>query len=150
MGLDMYLTGERYLWSHSTEDREKAARIKEQFPELADPNIIKTISAEVGYWRKANAIHKWFVDHCQEGRDECQKTWVGKEQLEELLATVEKVLENNELAAELLPVQSGFFFGGKNYNEWYFEDLRLTRQICEDALALMNQPNWDIYYQSSW
>ena len=26
----------------------------------------------VAYWRKANAIHSWFVENCQDGVDECQ------------------------------------------------------------------------------
>ena len=26
----------------------------------------------VGYWRKANAVHKWFVDHVQSGEDDCK------------------------------------------------------------------------------
>ena len=41
---------------------------------------------EIAYWRKANMIHNWFVEHCQDGIDECQPRYsVSKEQLEELL-----------------------------------------------------------------
>ena len=44
-----------------------------------------SITDEVGYWRKANAIHKWFVDNVQDGEDDCDYYEVNKEQLEELL-----------------------------------------------------------------
>ena len=29
------------------------------------------IAEQVGYWRKANAIHQWFVDNVQDGEDDC-------------------------------------------------------------------------------
>ena len=43
------------------------------------------------YWRKANQIHKWFVDHCQDGIDDCREAYVSDEQLEELLNLCKKV-----------------------------------------------------------
>ena len=149
MGLDMYLTAERYIWQMKSEDVEKAAKIAELFPELTDKKV-KNIQVEVGYWRKANAIHNWFVQRCQGGVDECQKTWISKDKLEELLDVVNKVLADRQLAEELLPTASGFFFGGTEYDEWYFQDLEDTKKICEDALALMETGDWDIHYQSSW
>lgn len=45
----------------------------------------------VGYWRKANMIHKWFVDNVQGGVDECQVTQVSKEQLLSLIHLCEEV-----------------------------------------------------------
>ena len=47
---------------------------------------------EVGYWRKANQIHKWFVDNVQDGVDDCGEYKVTKEQL---IETVTK--EYNEV-----------------------------------------------------
>lgn len=150
MGLDMYLTAERYMWSMSEEDKARSDKIAELFPELKGAEI-KQIEARVGYWRKANAIHKWFVDKCQEGVDECQKTWVGRDALQDLLDTVNKVLADRQLAAELLPSASGFFFGSTDYDDWYFQDLEDTKRICEAALELIDsQKGWDIHYQSSW
>ena len=80
MGLDMYLTASRYFWDFKDIDKQKAAKVAELFPEL-DGKRVKTIEVEVGYWRKANAIHNWFVQKCQEGVDECQKTWVSADNL---------------------------------------------------------------------
>ena len=146
MGLDMYLTAERYMWD--TDPRVK--QIAELFPELKGREI-KQVEARVGYWRKANAIHNWFVQKCQGGEDECQKTWIGREALQELLDTVNKVLADRNLAEELLPSASGFFFGSTDYDDWYYQDLEDTKRICEAALELIDsKQGWDIHYQSSW
>lgn len=52
------------------------------------------VSDGIAYWRKANAIHKWFVDNCGDGFDECQLMEVSKEQLEILLFTTQKVKDS--------------------------------------------------------
>lgn len=43
------------------------------------------VSEGVGYWRKANQIHNWFVQNVQNGYDDCSCYEVSKERLEELL-----------------------------------------------------------------
>jgi hypothetical protein len=52
---------------------------------------------EVGYWRKANAIHKWFVENVQDGEDDCRHAYVNREQLQELLDTCKKVKAASKL-----------------------------------------------------
>ena len=50
------------------------------------------IMEQVGYWRKANQIHNWFVENIQEGVDDCDyHREVTEEDLEELLAICEKI-----------------------------------------------------------
>lgn len=44
-----------------------------------------SISEQVAYWRKANHIHKWFVENVQGGDDNCEYYEVSKEQLEDLI-----------------------------------------------------------------
>lgn len=56
------------------------------------------IREEVGYWRKANHIHKWFVDNIQDGEDDClYHREVRKADLLDLLDTCEKVLASCNL-----------------------------------------------------
>ena len=145
MGLDMYLYAERYISDYNEEGKELSNKLFE-----ATGKRITSIRTEVGYWRKANAIHKWFVDNCQDGIDECQSTWVPDEKLEELLETVKQVLADSKLAPQLLPTESGFFFGGTEYDNWYIQDLEETKNILERVLNDKSLDNWDFYYRSSW
>lgn len=54
-------------------------------------------SEEVAYWRKANAIHNWFVKNTANGIDNCEPVIVSKEQLEELLDAAKKVKKASRL-----------------------------------------------------
>jgi hypothetical protein len=153
----MYLKAKKYLSQFDEEDQRKIDSLNDAFlPKNitntdGDRNIsIKEVTAEVAYWRKANAIHGWFVDHCQDGVDECQESYVGREKLQELLDTITKVLNDNSLADELLPPQQGFFFGSDKIDKWYLEDLKFTKDRLTQVLEEPSLQNWDFYYQSSW
>lgn len=45
-----------------------------------------------------------------------------------------KVLENHDLAEELLPTCSGFFFGPTEYNARYFESVQDVLNFVENEL----------------
>jgi hypothetical protein len=158
MGLDMYLTGERFLWTFPEDgpDAKIAEAIGNLFPELAfgledkDRMRIKTVRAEFMYWRKANAIHNWFVQNLQDGKDECQETYVPLEKMVELRDLCQKVLDNPDDAAKLMPTRSGFFFGDTVYDEWYFRDVKATVNRFTAIIDNTDINQWDIYYRSSW
>ena len=101
------------------------------------------------YWRKANAIHKWFVDRVQDGEDNCSEYEVTLKQLEELLAVIDEVLENPDRAGELLPPQEGFFFGSRDMDQWYWDDLKQTQSKLQE-LFTRDWKSWDFYYRASW
>ena len=146
MGLDMWLYAKKYFFGND----EMITKISKEFPEMEGFEC-KEVKFEVAYWRKANQIHKWFVDNCQDGVDECQNSFVSKENLEELLKLVKEVLENHDKAEELLPCGEGFFFGGNEYDEDYFDDLNNTKEMLEKILnRIKENKGWDIYYSSSW
>jgi hypothetical protein len=154
MGLDMYLNARRYIWQSfsdtETPDSKIIKGIQALFPGLGDLQV-KGVTVEAMYWRKANAIHKWFVDNCQNGVDECQETYVTRDQLIELRDLCLQVIAEPDRASELLPSQSGFFFGSTEYDEHYMRDCHNT---VERINQLINNPefekNWDFYYRSSW
>lgn len=52
--------------------------------------------------------------------------------------------------AELLPTASGFFFGGTDYDEWYFKDVEDTIKIINDVLDTTDFEKQIIFYRSSW
>ena len=103
MGLDMYLEGsfstrayERPTDQDYADMREgKEVKIKKS-PEFEDAiAAIGFEDAPIDYaynhftyvfpiitWRKANAIHKFFVDTCQNGNDNCQRHYVSRENLD--------------------------------------------------------------------
>ena len=110
----------------------------------------KGIYEEVGYWRKANAIHKWFVDNIQDGNDDCGDYEVSKEQLEELLRVCKLVKENHSYAEEYLPTCSGFFFGDTEYDEYYFHKVDSTIDILQKVLQATDFNRQMIMYSSSW
>lgn len=69
------------------------------------------IMEQVGYWRKANHIHNWFVENVQYGIDDCQyHDEVTKETLEELLEVCQKVLDSCELVDG--QIQNGYRYEG--------------------------------------
>lgn len=41
----------------------------------------------------------------------------------------------SDKASYLLPTRDGFFFGGTEYDEYYFKDLEDTKDILERAIA---------------
>jgi hypothetical protein len=141
----MYLNAKRFLW-HSED--ALAGKVGEVFPELGDARV-KEITAELMYWRKSNAIHKWFVDNVQDGVDECQESWLERKHIEALLAVINEVLVDRKKAMTLLPPQSGFFFGSKDVDDWYWEDLARTKERLEDILS-KEWTGWDFYYRASW
>lgn len=108
------------------------------------------VKFQVAYWRKANAIHKYFVDKCADGKDECQDIYVPHEDLVKLKELCEKVLDDKSLARELLPSQSGFFFGSTEYDEYYYQDLEDTIKQISRVITKAEDNNWGIYYHASW
>lgn len=124
---------------------------------MADPKTPSvTVSVTVAYWRKANEIHAWFVENVQGGVDECQRGYVSQEQLVELRDLCERVLDAREgddaleVAEELLPTRDGFFFGGTQYDEYYYEDLGETIRQLERVLSHPKIGDVDLYYRASW
>lgn len=153
MGLDMYLNKRTYVknWDHMEPHELTVAAISGPRAVGVKPERISYVEEEVLYWRKANAIHAWFVANVQNGVDECQTSEVSREQLAELAALCRQVLADPTQAEELLPPQSGFFFGSTEIDEWYLKDLQRTADSL-DALLAEPEPQFGSTYQyeASW
>lgn len=159
MGLDMYLYAKKCCshmsWSSSEERKGNFDKVVElmnaaDFVDKDRGYVPVYIELQVAYWRKANAIHQFFVE-LDEGKDECQEIYVERDVLQELLNHCNTILENNDVekAKSLLPTQSGFFFGGTEYDEYYFEELRYTQKILKKLIDTAPE-DWEFYYQASW
>ena len=109
------------------------------------------IEEEVGYWRKANQIHRWFIENVQCGADDCMyHRALTKEDLENLKSVCDEVLANHELAPKLLPTLPGFFFGGTEYDKYYYEQLVNTSELCDRLIADTDFNKYELRYISSW
>lgn len=154
MGLDMYLTKKTYVGAEYKHNNVKG-KIELTSGEKNTPlNIrlkrVSEICERVGYWRKANQIHNWFVENVQKGVDNCGEYEVSKEQLEKLLTDCKAVKVDKDLSSVVMPTKGGFFFGATDYGEFYMEDIDLTIAIVEEALKEVDDTNVSIHYQSSW
>lgn len=214
MGLDMYLEKREYkypkpdgTYSTSAEDLT--------FDKWGASNGVY-IESNVAYWRKANQIHKWFVDNVCDGEDECRPHDVSLEQLTELRDLCMKVLKSvdgimmtvpdkdlkefaryvteakknpdnanivetidyaidadalvngdfdnfpslwyHEMSAEaaavckeLLPCQSGFFFGSTEYTGNYLYSVVKTVKMLNEVIKNCEDEDYpEFIYQASW
>lgn len=60
------------------------------------------------------------------------------------------VLKDTSLAEELLPTQSGFFFGSTAYDQYYIEDLKDTVEQINKILEEVDFDKSEIVYHAWW
>lgn len=148
MGLDMYL--------YKTSDDQR-----EDFEPDPNKDWMGEYQAycsrhQYAYWRKANAVHKWFVDHVQDGEDDGGEYPVSRQQLISLHECVDTLLRQRAededkalaLAERILPPQRGFFFGSTEIDEGYWEDVAYTEKTLREILADENVSG--AYYCAEW
>jgi len=144
------------------------------------PERITYITQEMGYWRKFNALHGWFITNCANGVDECQEIHVPIEKIKDVLAVlheVNNILNKSALAVKLvknlngesyenvydreeevrnvLPPTQGFFFGGIEIDEWFKESVEksikiFTEVLEEEDIAQSYGSYNEFYYRASW
>lgn len=149
MGLDQYLRKKTYVqnWSHqSPEQRHEITVTKGGKQTAIKPERISYITEIICTWRKFNALHRWMVENVQDGNDDCKEYYASNEKLQGLLDLLKTVNKDN--AHELFPTANGFFFGGTDYDEYYFEKVKQTIQLLEEVLQ--EEGNGGFYYNSSW
>jgi hypothetical protein len=149
MGLDMYLYAGKFI--SNTPPFKEGTRHEEIVDALDAQGFAKghiVTQMEVAYWRKANAIHGWFVD----GEDnDCSPIQVTRENLIRLRDVCKELLVDKDAdkAEELLPPMSGFFFGSTGIDEWYWENVQETATLLDNILTEVPE-DWSFEYQASW
>jgi hypothetical protein len=91
MGLDMYIN--RKVRGYRKDDGTLSQSMEDYKSDEFGIGNCQTIETEVAYWRKANAIHQWFVDNVQDGRDECQESDIDIDTLKRLRNTCLEVFK---------------------------------------------------------
>lgn len=147
MGLDMYLYAEKFVSNaeyRNEQDKFNTIVSALEAEQFTDGHLITAV--QVAYWRKANAIHAFFVDGEE---DNCEPIYVSHEHLQRLQDLCKQVLDNPALAEELLPTQGGFFFGSTEYDEWYMHSIKETYDKLSTLLKQIPD-GWSFKYQASW
>lgn len=67
-------------------------QLKDKFTAELKERLMNLDKVEVGYWRKANHIHNWFVENVQNGVDDCDSYVVSREKLQELYDTCNRAV----------------------------------------------------------
>ena len=134
MGLDMYLTGDRFFATkYDAENKIIPNREEEGFP-------VERERLELAYWRKHPDLHGFIIETFAAGVDECQEIFLTAESLQTILDAVK--------GAEL-PHTEGFFFG-----ESSDEDRQPTIEALEKAIIWINTEVvgiWkSVHYRASW
>jgi len=145
MGLDMYLNKKTFIgaeYKHRNVTGTIDIKVEGK-PVKVDFDKVTYIVEKAGYWRKANAIHNWFVTNVQDGVDDCKEYYVDYDQLQDLKKLCEKIIETKD--GSLMPPTSGFFFGSTEVDDYYFGDLMATIEILNNL-----DPDSEYTYQSSW
>lgn len=106
-------------------------------------------------YRKINFLRNWMIkntDLTDESDTDIVDVYIDSDtdnSLVKLLNDCNEVLKNNDKADELLPTLDGFFFGGCDYDKWYFEDVK---QVRDDIQAIIDNKDKIAYvtYQDWW
>ena len=133
----------RYEFTY--ENMLKEPKPIEEVKKFFDEFISRYYAESDVYFRKVNFVYRYFEPYLE---DEC--CFVTKAQMEDLVERCNKVLADNSLAEELLPTQSGFFFGSTDYDEWYFDDVEDCKRQFSKILKRFNEDTDIFYMVMSW
>jgi hypothetical protein len=137
MGLDMYLSGRKYMRpdyeATGTERKEDGFRVDE-------------VKLDLAYWRKHPDLHGYIVRTYGGGEDTCQEIHLDADALRAIQQAVEQ---------EQLTVTTGFFFGssGEHWNKGEGKQKTLLALATAVKWLEAQDPDKDhrnVYYQASW
>jgi hypothetical protein len=163
MGLDMYLSVRKYVsgvarWQNyepvRNEKFDELVKLAEAEDLLCDDSVVGGhVEIPVYYWRKANSIHQFFIDNYADGVDNCKPVYLPRAALEDLVDRCNKIIEDPDRASEHLPTVSGFFFGSTDYDDWYMDSIKQTRDDMQELLDKLEAKadiDFDLVYEASW
>lgn len=96
MGLDMTLQKRIYIGNQYKKPEEQVI-VKGVGGRIIKQEKVSSITLDVAYWRKANQIHRWFVETVQKGEDDCKEYYVTRDQIKDLVHLCKLVLASSHL-----------------------------------------------------
>lgn len=139
MGLDMYLVARKHVSGHTFYAHEERGHYHAIVRELEVGEIVSSDSPSIdvqvtcAYWRKANAIHAWFVRECQGGEDDCRTQPVTLDQLRELRDTCSRVLDSIDTRKGV--IRNGAVWSADRAEEGWRENYETGQVITDPELA---------------
>ena len=139
MGLDQYLY-------KRTKDGEQTMELFHDFE----------IEKAFIYWRKANAIHNYFVSEIGVG-DNNEEGEITPEELVEFYDKLVKARMTRD--ASIFPPMDGFFFGSTEVDDYYWNELLYTIGKLADEVKIIKSKiadetidsyNYTYWYYASW
>ena len=133
MGLDMYLTGEKFLMpdfqNRSIDLQEDGFRLRSKTVELA-------------YWRKHPDLHGYIVQTFAGGKDECQIICLEPDDIRTVIAAIK---------ARTLPYTTGPFFGSSDISpECVANDIAILRKALDWLETEESRVFRSVKYRASW
>lgn len=130
----MYAYKRTYVGNNYEQDVKKQVRVLPPEEEggykgqvkLIDQSKVSEIKENIAYWRKANAIHNWFVNNVQDGVDDCKEYDFGVEQMQELVDICKTILKTAK-------TESGKVVNGQRMTDNGWED------ILADGIVVTNK-----------
>lgn len=132
MGLDMYLTGSKYL-ADSVKDGRKMQE---------DGFKVKEVNLKLAYWRKHPNLHGFIIQQFADGVDDCSEIDLDKNNMLDIIKAIHE---------ERLPDTEGFFFGvSAGTPEERAADTLIFQKAIE-WLDLEEKGVWkSVTYRASW
>ena len=131
MGLDMYLTGEKYFCAYPLDQ----ARIPRE-----DGFDVRSHALRLGYWRKHPNLHGYIVNTFADAIDNCEEIEFDENALERIISAI---------TANNLPHTEGFFFGASDGTE-KDEDLKIFTAALAWLRATEQGVFKSVHYRASW
>ena len=160
MGLDMYLTGDKFKRTEYAKN-SKGELLRDEDDGIISVNEVfvdgykcRSEKLEVGYWRKHAPLHNFIVKEFADGEDNCRPIDLTSENLRWIAKVLRGEDKNHGLADN--DECRGFFFGD---DDWWNE---LRENAHEDAETFDKAADWldsdqqddkywhSVEYQASW
>ena len=134
MGLDMYLTGDKYVPYNGGNVRD-----------VVDGDEVEAVRLKMGQWRKHWALHNFIVERFADGDDNCRPFELDADGLREIAKVVEdgKLVDPND--------------GEMTHYKSVYAHHREPEQVRETVSVLRNAADWveasdwySVEYQASW
>ena len=155
MGLDMYMTGEKYFVQDYGKKVPDASLIDENEgrPLDTEGEHMESANYRLGYWRKFAPLHRFIVNEFANGEDDCQRIGLGRDDL----IKIAEAIEGNKLPAN--EDCGGCFFGPPEWwdaaraDKAHAATFRAAAAWCEAAPKYESGSlkQWrSVHYQASW